>query len=88
MLNEENGFKSRIAGTLFGACAPIILSVSAGTVVYWFLLSWGLSRFRDKFNLRTILWINRVMGALVIIIGVVFIGQGLYNVIFLNKPFI
>lgn len=68
--------------------APIILSVSAGTVAYWFLLSWGLSRFRDKFNLRTILWINRVMGALVIIIGVVFIGQGLYNVIFLNKPFI
>ncbi|MBE6587053.1 MAG: hypothetical protein E7647_01400 [Ruminococcaceae bacterium] len=27
MFNEENGFKSRIAGTLFGACAPIILSV-------------------------------------------------------------
>lgn len=66
--------------------APIILSVSAGTVFYWFILSWGLSRFREKFNLRTILWFNRVMGAIVIIIGVVFIGQGLYNVMFLNKP--
>ena len=66
--------------------APIILSVSAGTVFYWFILSWGLSKFRDKFNLRTILWINRVLGALVIILAIVFIGQGLYNVVFLNKP--
>ena len=68
--------------------APIILSVSAGTVVYWFLMSWGLSRFRDKFRLRTILWISRVMGAIVIIIGIVLIGQGLFNVVFLSKPLI
>lgn len=66
--------------------APIILSVSAGTVCYWFTLSWTLSRFRDKFRLRTILWISRVMGAIVIILGIVFIGQGLFNVIFLSKP--
>ena len=66
--------------------APIILSVSAGTVTYWFLMSWGLSRFRDKFRLRTILWISRVMGAIVIIIGLVLIGQGLFNVVFLSKP--
>ena len=68
--------------------APIILSVSAGTVVYWFFMSWGLSRFRDKFRLRTILWISRVMGAIVIIIGIVFLGQGLFNVVFLSKPLI
>ena len=68
--------------------APIILSVSAGTVTYWFLMSWGLSRFRDKFRLRTILWISRVMGAIVIIIGLVLISQGLFNVIFLSKPLI
>ena len=68
--------------------APIILSVSAGTVVYWFFMSWGLSRFRDKFRLRTILWISRVMGAIVIIIGIVLLGQGLFNVVFLSKPLI
>ena len=66
--------------------APIILSVSAGTVTYWFFLSWGLSRFREIFKLRTILWISRVMGAIVIIIGLVLIGQGLFNVVFLSKP--
>jgi threonine/homoserine/homoserine lactone efflux protein len=68
--------------------APIILSVSAGSVTYWFLISWALSRFRSKFNLRTILWISRVMGAIVIIIGLVLMGQGLFNVIFLSKPLI
>lgn len=68
--------------------APIILSVSAGSVAYWFLMSWGLSRFRDKFRLRTILWISRVMGAIVIIIGIVLMGQGLFNVVFLSKPLI
>lgn len=68
--------------------APIIFSVSAGSVTYWFLLSWALSRFRDKFNLRTIVWISRVMGAIVIIIGLVLLGQGLFNVVFLSKPLI
>lgn len=66
--------------------APIILSVSAGSVTYWFLISWTLSRFRDRFKLRTILWISRTMGAIVIIIGIVLLGQGLFNVVFLSKP--
>ena len=66
--------------------APIVLSVSAGSVVYWFLMSWALSKFRDKFRLRTILWASRVMGAIVIIIGLVLLGQGLFNVIFKGLP--
>lgn len=66
--------------------APIVLSVSVGSVFYWFSLSWGISRFRNKFSLRTLLYMSRTMGAIVIIIGVVLIGQGLFNVIFLSKP--
>ena len=66
--------------------APIILSVSAGSVTYWFCMSWLLSRFRDKFSLRTLLWISRIMGAIVIIIGLVLMGQGLFNVVFLSRP--
>lgn len=65
---------------------PIILSVSAGTVCYWLFLSWALSRFRDKFSLRTILWLSRVMGAIVVIIGLVLVGKGLFNVLFLSQP--
>ncbi len=66
--------------------APIILSVSAGSVTYWFSLSWLLSRFRKNFKMNTILIISRVTGAIVVIIGIALLGQGLFNVIFRGMP--
>lgn len=68
--------------------APIILAVSAGSVTYWFCMSWLLSRFRGGFKMRTILWISRITGALVVIIGIALLGQGLFNVIFWGMPII
>jgi hypothetical protein len=55
-------------------------------VVYWFLLSWGLGHFRNKFTMNTILWISRVTGAIVVIIGIVLLTQGLFKVIFHGMP--
>lgn len=67
---------------------PIILAVSTGSVTYWFCMSWLLSRFRGNFKMRTILWISRITGALVVIIGIALLGQGLFNVIFRGMPII
>ena len=67
---------------------PIILAVSAGSVTYWFSMSWLLSRFRGNFKMRTILWISRITGALIVIIGIALLGQGLFNVIFKGMPVI
>ena len=67
--------------------APIILSVSAGTVFYWFVFSWALSRFREKIRLRTILWLSRVMGALVVMIGMGLIGNVLFEIFFKGETF-
>ena len=67
---------------------PIILAVSAGSVTYWFSMSWVLSRFRGNFKMRTILWISRITGALIVIIGIALLGQGLFNVIFTGMPII
>jgi threonine/homoserine/homoserine lactone efflux protein len=66
--------------------APILLSVAGGSVTYWFLLSWGLGRFRNRFTMNTIIWISRVTGALVVIIGLVLLTQGLFKVIFQGMP--
>lgn len=66
--------------------APILLSVAGGSVTYWFLLSWGLGRFRDKFTMNTLLWVSRVTGALVVIIGIVLLTQALFNIIFNGAP--
>ncbi len=68
--------------------APIILSVSAGSATYWFSISWFLSRFRKNFKMNTILWISRVTGAIVVIIGIALLGQGLFNVVFRGMPIV
>ena len=61
---------------------PIILSVSAGAATYWFCVTWLLSRFRKKFEIRTILWINRATGAIIIVLGIALLGEGVFNVFF------
>ena len=61
---------------------PIILSVSAGSALYWFCVTWFLSHFRKKFEIRTILWINRVTGAIIIVLGIALLGEGIFNVFF------
>ncbi len=66
--------------------APIILSVSAGATVYWFGVTALLNHFRKNFKMRTILWINRITGAIVIIIGIALLGEGLFRVIFEGMP--
>lgn len=68
--------------------APIILSVSAGSVTYWFLMSWLISRFSNRISMKTIIWINRITGALIVIVGIALFGQGLFNAIFYGKPII
>lgn len=67
---------------------PIILSVSVGSVTYWFCISWLLSRFRRTFRMRTILWISRITGAIIVIIGIALLGQGLVNVFFHGESII
>ena len=67
---------------------PIILSVSAGSVTYWFSVSWLLSRFHKTFQMNTILWISRITGAIVVIIGIALLGQGLFNVFFKGMPIV
>ena len=66
--------------------APIILSVSAGSVTYWFCMSWLVSRFSDNISMKTVVWVNRIAGALIVIVGVALFGQGLFNVVFYGKP--
>jgi len=68
--------------------APILICVSLGSVTYWFTISWILSRFARNFRLRTILWISRITGAIIVIIGIALLGQGLFNVVFEGMPIV
>jgi len=62
---------------------PVILAVASGSATYWFTFSWGLSHLRHSFKLSTLLWINRICGILVMILGLALIAEGLLKIIFL-----
>ena len=64
--------------------APILISVSLGSVTYWFSVSWLLSRFAKNFRMR----ISRITGAIIVIIGIALFGQGLFNVVFRGMPIV
>lgn len=68
------------------AVLPLIAAVFAGATLYWFSITAVLEHFRKRIRLRSILWINRITGIIVIIIGVALIGESLYRVIFLGMP--
>ncbi len=61
---------------------PLILAVAAGSMTYWFFFSWFFSSCRKAFNMRTILWLNRIAGIIIIIIGIALLGEGGYDLIF------
>lgn len=66
--------------------APLVLMCAAGCVTYWFCFAGFFSLFRNRFRISTIVWINRICGAVVAILGLAVAGDGLYNVLILGKP--
>ena len=64
--------------------APILLSLSGGSALYWFLFSWAFSRYRNNFKLSTLLWLNRAAGVIVIIIGIALVAEGVLDILFLR----
>lgn len=62
---------------------PIIIGIAGGSVLYWLAVTELLSKFRSQFNMRTILWINRSAGAIVIILGLATLAEGIMR-IFIN----
>jgi len=62
--------------------APYILAVSAGSAVYWFNFSLLFSHLRRSFKMGTLVWINRISGMVVMIIGIALLVEGLIRVFF------
>lgn len=67
---------------------PIILGVASGSVTYWFLMSSLINHFRKKFKIGTLVWINRVAGAIITVIGIALLGDGLFRVVIQGAPII
>lgn len=55
----------------YGTALTLVLGVFAGSALWWLLLSIGAGLFREKFNSRSLLWINRISGAVIAAFGAV-----------------
>lgn len=64
--------------------APIILSVSGGSACYWFVFSGLFGHIRHNFKLSTLVWINRIAGVVVMIVGISLLAEGLMKQFMLN----
>lgn len=59
---------------------PVILGIAIGSSGYWLAMTALIGKFRKQFNMRTIIWINRITGAIVVILGVATLAEGIMRV--------
>jgi threonine/homoserine/homoserine lactone efflux protein len=58
----------------YASALVLVLGVFCGSATWWLLLSGGVGLFRDKFNARGLLWVNRISGAIITLFGVIALG--------------
>ena len=49
----------------------VILSILTGALIWWFSLSVIVNLFRHKIRLRSLWWINKIAGVLIVILGII-----------------
>jgi threonine/homoserine/homoserine lactone efflux protein len=58
----------------YASALILVLGVFCGSATWWLLLSGGVGLFRNKFNARGLLWVNRISGAIITLFGVIALG--------------
>ena len=59
------------AGSNYLDSGILVLGVFLGSALWWLLLSTGVSILRKKFDDRSLIWINRISGLIIIIFGII-----------------
>lgn len=65
------GFGLRNTDLSLGSATTLIGGVFLGSSLWFFLLSYGITLFRQKINATGLGWVNRISGILIIIFGVI-----------------
>jgi threonine/homoserine/homoserine lactone efflux protein len=55
--------------TSYSAAGMLVGGVFAGSALWWFLLSGGVSLLREKFDAKALVWVNRISGILIFLLG-------------------
>lgn len=59
--------------------AGLILGILAGTLGWWLILSGGVSLFRERITDRIYRWLNRILGSLLTIFGIVMVIRSAWS---------
>ncbi|MDR2802124.1 MAG: LysE family translocator [Prevotellaceae bacterium] len=62
--------------------AIVLWGVVLGAAAWWFFLSWLINRFRHRFRIRQLWYINRIAGIVIIILGIISLFDGLAMLLF------
>lgn len=62
-------------------CFPVIMGIAAGSASYWLMITMLLNKFRSKFKMQTLIWTNRVMGVIVVVLGIATVAEGIMRIV-------
>jgi threonine/homoserine/homoserine lactone efflux protein len=65
------GFGLRDSELSVGSASTLIAGVFLGSSLWFFLLSYGVTLFRKKFNSTGLGWVNRISGVLIFVFGII-----------------
>ncbi len=72
-LGVFSGLSLTYSGSASARALLMVPGVIVGALMWWFSLSGLISRFRSRIKLRTLLWINRIAGSIIIAFGFVLV---------------
>ncbi len=59
------------------------ISIFAGAVMWWFGVTWIVNKMRSHFNIRSLWLLNRIVGALIMLMGAIGLVTALHE-LFVN----
>lgn len=57
----------------------LILGIAIGTSTWWFFLTWIVNKIRSKFTMRSLWWLNKISGGVIILLGAMAIISMLFK---------
>jgi threonine/homoserine/homoserine lactone efflux protein len=80
MLFSRAGFIFVAGDERWGIYLLFFVSIAAGAICWWLLITWIINKVRNHFKLRTLMVINRSIAVIMFIIAVWGIGNGILAV--------
>ena len=81
MLFSRVGFIFVAAENHWGVYILFFISIAAGAVCWWLLITWLIDKIRNHFRLKTLKVINRTIAIIMFIIAIWGFGNGIYTLI-------